>query len=105
MRNFKHEYSFMFEYSKSESRFIGLPYDREFELMWQQIGDELRSRHNRFLGMPFDSGFEKMWRQIRDELRRDQEDKDLALSFNRNLTLTVKEEGDVGPVESFIERR
>ncbi|XP_017007969.2 uncharacterized protein [Drosophila takahashii] len=105
MRNYKHEYSFMFKYSDYGSRFIGMPYDRDFEIMWQQIGEELRSKHNRFVGMPFDSGFELMWRQIRDDLKRDQEVNDFALAFQRDLTLYVEEEGDVGPLESFIERR
>ncbi|XP_052840989.1 uncharacterized protein LOC128255430 [Drosophila gunungcola] len=96
----KHEYSFMFDYSYCE-----MPYDREFELLWQQIGEELRSRHNRFLGMPFDSGFERMWRQIGEELKRDQEVNDLAVGFRRKLTLYAKEEAMVDPLESFIERR
>jgi len=105
MHNIEHEYSFMFEHSGYRSKFIGMPYDREFEIMWQQIGEELRSRHNRFVGMPFDSGFERMWRQIREDLKRDQEIIDFALEFRRNLTLYEKEETVVGPLESFIERR
>lgn len=105
MFNFKLEYSFMFESSGCEGKFLGMPYDGEFEAMWQQIGNELRSRHNRFLGMPFDSGFERMWRQVREELKRDREDNELALCFQRNLSIYVKEEGDVGQLESFIERR
>ncbi|XP_039484139.1 uncharacterized protein LOC120446953 [Drosophila santomea] len=106
MFNFKYEYSFMFESTGCGSKFLGMPYDVEFETMWQQIGEELRSRHNRFLGMPFDSGFERMWRQIREELKRDREDDQFAIHFQRNLTLYAKEEGgDVGQLESFIERR
>ncbi|XP_050743694.1 uncharacterized protein LOC108026637 isoform X2 [Drosophila biarmipes] len=91
MLNLEHEYSFTFAYSGCRSKFIGMPYDREFETMWQQIGEELRSRHNRFVGMPFDSGFERMWRQIREDLKRDQEILGLGLGFQRNLTLYEKE--------------
>ncbi|EDV55585.1 uncharacterized protein LOC6548466 [Drosophila erecta] len=101
----KYEYSFMFECSGCGSKFLGMPYDGEFETMWQQIGEELRSRHNRFLDMPFDSGFERMWRQVREELQREREDNQLALCFQRNLTLYGKEEGEVGQLETFIERR
>lgn len=86
MPDSEHEYAFTFEI---ENRFIGMPYDKEFELMWQQIGEELRAKHSRFLDMPYDSGFERMWRQIRQELKSDQEATNFALRFRRKLTISA----------------
>ncbi|XP_017090736.2 uncharacterized protein [Drosophila bipectinata] len=82
----EHEYAFTFDFNE---KFIGMPYDRDFELMWQQIGEELRAKHSRFLGMPYDSGFERMWRQIRQELKSEQEVTKFALRFQRKLTITT----------------
>ncbi|XP_001959751.3 uncharacterized protein LOC6495869 [Drosophila ananassae] len=86
MPDCENEYAFTFDF---KNKFIGMPYDKEFELLWQQIGEELRAKHSRFLDMPYDSGFERMWRQIRLELKSDQEVTNFALRFQRKLTIST----------------